>query len=196
MEDSSDFGGNVAGRRATVVLLAVLSGLLPAVAVAQDGSLLDLFAPSQPATTTGWTATVVRGDAHVKDPLWTAVVYARRDSRIETGTLASAPMAPGPRVTGAAHAMSGMASFYSQDQMTASGEVFNRHELTAAHKTLPMGTRVKVTNLDNGLSTVVRINDRGPYVGGRVIDLSEAAADVLGMRSRGLAPVRVDMMGP
>jgi rare lipoprotein A len=73
----------------------------------------------------------------------------------------------------------GMASYYAdalQGRRTASGELFDMHALTAAHRTLPFGTRVEVTNLENGRSVVVRINDRGPYAEGRVIDLSQAAA--------------------
>ena len=175
-----------------------LSAMVPASANAQDLSFSNFFAAFAPATTTGWTATVVREQAPAvaaKDPFWTAVVYARRDTRIETGSVAQLTPATVPRVTGAAHALTGTASYYWQDQMTASGEVFNKRDMTAAHKTLPLGSKVKVTNLGNGRSTIVRINDRGPYVGDRVIDLSEAAADVLGMRTQGLAPVRVDLIG-
>lgn len=76
-------------------------------------------------------------------------------------------------------------------QRTASGETFNTYALTAAHPYLPFGTRVRVTNLRNGRSVVVRINDRGPYVGGRVIDLSYAAAQAIGMVSAGEAPVSI-----
>ncbi|MBK7255497.1 MAG: septal ring lytic transglycosylase RlpA family protein [Ignavibacteria bacterium] len=71
-----------------------------------------------------------------------------------------------------------MASWYGpgfQGRKTANGERFNTYEMTAAHKTLPFNTLIKVTNLDNGVSTVVRINDRGPFVRGRIIDLSNAA---------------------
>lgn len=75
--------------------------------------------------------------------------------------------------------------------MTASGERFNKRALTAAHKTLPIGTRVRVTRLDTGRSVDVRINDRGPYKPGRVIDLSEAAAEALGMTGVGLTRVNV-----
>lgn len=92
------------------------------------------------------------------------------------------------------HALDGIASYYWQDQMTASGERFDKRAMTAAHPTLPFGTLVSVTNLGNGKSTVVRINDRGPFKPGRVIDVSEAAADVLGMRQQGLAPVRIDIV--
>jgi rare lipoprotein A len=67
--------------------------------------------------------------------------------------------------------------------------------MTAAHKTLPFGTRVRVTNTRNGDSVVVRINDRGPYVGGRVIDLSRAAASEIGLTASGVAPVKVAILG-
>lgn len=78
--------------------------------------------------------------------------------------------------------------------MTSSGERFDRRGLTAAHKTLPLGTRVRVTNLANGRSIVVRINDRGPFKGGRVIDLSEAAAEQIAMTGAGLARVALEVV--
>ena len=84
----------------------------------------------------------------------------------------------------------GLASFYENGSATASGEKFNADELTAAHRTLPFGTRVRVTNHGNGRSVVVRINDRGPFVHGRIIDVTPAAAHALGMS--GLAPVTVE----
>ena len=100
-----------------------------------------------------------------------------------------------PRAAGdAVHALEGQASWYGgkfQGRLTANGEVFDTTELTAAHKTLPFGTIVEVTNLSNGRTVQVRINDRGPFVEGRVIDLSRAAADALGMAGDGVAPVRV-----
>lgn len=86
----------------------------------------------------------------------------------------------------------GYASYYWQPQMTASGERFNKNSLTAAHRTYPMGTRVLVTNVSNGNSVVVRINDRGPYVRGRIIDLSKAAAQQIGMIRSGVAKVRLE----
>ncbi|MEL7241201.1 MAG: septal ring lytic transglycosylase RlpA family protein [Cyanobacteria bacterium J06641_2] len=92
----------------------------------------------------------------------------------------------------------GIASFYGAyfaGRKTASGERFNPSKMTAAHKTLPFGTRVRVTNMRNGRSVVVRINDRGPFIRGRVIDLSRGAAGVIGMIGRGIAPVRVEVLG-
>lgn len=93
------------------------------------------------------------------------------------------------------HALSGLASFYWQDQMTASGERFDKSAMTAAHRTLPFNTRVKVMNPRSKRSVIVRINDRGPFTPGRVIDLSDAAAAELGMRHLGLARVVLEVLG-
>jgi rare lipoprotein A len=89
----------------------------------------------------------------------------------------------------------GIASFYWQGQRTANGERFNPGGLTAAHRTLPFGTRVRVTNMSNGRSVTVRINDRGPFIAGRIIDLSRGAAQVVGMTGQGLARVSVAVIG-
>lgn len=91
----------------------------------------------------------------------------------------------------------GMASWYGPDfhgKKTSSQEIYNMYDLTAAHKTLPFGTRVMVTNLNNNRSVEVRINDRGPFVKGRVIDLSYAAARVIDMVGSGTAPVRIEVI--
>jgi rare lipoprotein A (peptidoglycan hydrolase) len=120
---------------------------------------------------------------------------------LETASITTSPSvvtaAPqiAPRaLTGYAHELGGIASYYWQEQMTSSGERFDRHGMTAAHKTLPLGTRVRVTNLTNGKSTVVRINDRGPFKPGRVIDLSEAAAMEISMTSAGLVRVAIEVV--
>ncbi|MBY0561754.1 septal ring lytic transglycosylase RlpA family protein [Hyphomicrobium sp.] len=89
----------------------------------------------------------------------------------------------------------GIASYYWQGQQTASGARFNPEGLTAAHRTLPFGTRVRVTNQSNGQSVVVTINDRGPFVGGRVIDLSRGAARQINMTGAGLARVSLEVLG-
>ncbi|MBR0757814.1 septal ring lytic transglycosylase RlpA family protein [Bradyrhizobium jicamae] len=91
-------------------------------------------------------------------------------------------------------ASQGIASFYSQGQPTASGERFDARELTAAHPTLPFGTKLLVTNVDTGRSVTVRVNDRGPFVQGRVVDVSYSAAQSLGMVGKGLANVRLDVV--
>ncbi len=88
----------------------------------------------------------------------------------------------------------GLASFYKEGSKTASGEKFDGHELTAAHRTLPFGTQVRVTNVANGRSVTVRINDRGPFVRGRVVDVSYLAAKTLGMTGRGIAKVKLDVV--
>ena len=94
-------------------------------------------------------------------------------------------------------ARTGVASYYAdkfQGRRTASGERFDQRKMTAAHRTLPFGTRVRVTNATNGRSVVVRVNDRGPFVNGRVIDVSRAAAEKLGMVRAGLAQVKVEVL--
>jgi len=94
-----------------------------------------------------------------------------------------------------AYEQEGLASWYGgkfQGRQTANGEIFDTNKFTAAHKTLVFGTVVKVTNLENGESTVVRINDRGPFIPGRIIDLSRAAAVAIGLAGKGVAKVRVE----
>ena len=93
----------------------------------------------------------------------------------------------------------GLASWYGakhHGKRTASGEIFDQKKFTAAHRTLPWGSIVKVTNLDNGKSVEVRINDRGPFTKGRVIDLSRAAARAVGMLESGVSPVRMELLSP
>lgn len=95
------------------------------------------------------------------------------------------------------HTETGKASFYAmkfQGRKTASGELFNQSADTAAHRTLPFGTLVKVTNSANGKSVVVRINDRGPFVRGRVIDLSQSAFKSIGNLNRGIVPVKIQVV--
>jgi rare lipoprotein A len=88
----------------------------------------------------------------------------------------------------------GLASFYTEGTQTANGEKFDPHELTAAHPTLPFGTRLRVTNLATGRSVTVRVNDRGPFVSGRALDVSYAAAEKLGMVGVGIAKVKLDIV--
>lgn len=93
--------------------------------------------------------------------------------------------------------MEGIASWYGSDfngRLTANGEVYDMYKMTAAHKTLPLGTVVKVTNQDNGMTAEVRINDRGPYVKGRIIDLSRTAGRAIGMREAGTANVKLEVV--
>jgi rare lipoprotein A len=114
---------------------------------------------------------------------------------------ASAPQAPHPQTYKAAPAgkpatiQIGTASWYGpgfHGRETASGETFNQHALTAAHRTLPLGTTATVTNLETGQSVQVKINDRGPYVRGRHVDLSQAAAKRIGLLKKGVAKVKIE----
>jgi len=88
----------------------------------------------------------------------------------------------------------GIASFYTEDQQTANGEKFDTQELTAAHRTLPFGTRLRVTNVATGRSVTVRVNDRGPFVPRRVVDGSGSAANELGIVESGIAKVKLDVL--
>jgi rare lipoprotein A len=101
------------------------------------------------------------------------------------------------RETGVKKVIRGEASWYGpgfHGRKTASGEIFDQGKLTAAHKTLPLGTKVRITNLQNGNTVEVEINDRGPYVGQRVIDLSHAAADILGFVDSGITLVSIELL--
>jgi rare lipoprotein A len=91
-------------------------------------------------------------------------------------------------------ASQGVASFYTEGTKTASGEKFNTMEMTAAHPTLPFGTKLRVTDVASGKSVTVRVNDRGPYVHGRVVDVSYSAADALGIVGKGVANVKLDVV--
>jgi rare lipoprotein A len=98
---------------------------------------------------------------------------------------------------GSALAETGIASYYAdslQGNLTASEEPYDKGKLTAAHPSLAFGTKVKVTNLANGKSVIVRINDRGPHSGGRIIDVSGAAADKLGLKDSGTAKVELEVL--
>lgn len=102
-----------------------------------------------------------------------------------------------PQVPRSAASQTGIASWYGpgfHGKATASGEIYNQHDLTAAHQTLPLGTRVMVTNLENSRSTEVLVNDRGPFAKERVIDLSLAAAQAIDMVGPGTALVRIDVL--
>ena len=104
------------------------------------------------------------------------------------------PFASDKKAAATQVASDGIASFYTEGTKTASGEKFNTHELTAAHPTLPFGTRLRVTNVASGQSVTVRGNDRGPFVRGRVVDVSYAAAETLGMVGGGVAKVKLDVV--
>jgi rare lipoprotein A len=105
--------------------------------------------------------------------------------------------ASGSRPSATPAIVDGIASYYGKNhhgKKTANGEIFNMYKLTAAHRSLPFGTKVKVTNLSNNRSVIVRINDRGPYITGRSIDLSQAAAERLEMIRPGIVRVKMEIL--
>ena len=180
----------MAGIAHCIVLGIVLGIVLAAAAGAQSLPV----ASKRPDLAVSWTTTT-----HVEPaPLKPTALRKAPPRRLATGSLPGPSLKPSAQptapVTGTGHTLDGFASFYWQDQKTASGEAFDKMAMTAAHKTLPIGTRVRVTHLGNGRSVVVRINDRGPFKPGRVIDLSYAAAGTIDMRDKGLAPVRIDVL--
>jgi rare lipoprotein A len=120
----------------------------------------------------------------------TSFVTTKKRNQVAFGRRMGAPRfarAPGD-------AKAGLASFYTEGSRTASGERLNPTELTAAHPSLPFGTRVRVTSVDTGRSVIVRVNDRGPFVKGRVLDVSYSAAKQLDMTKRGVAKVKIDVL--
>jgi rare lipoprotein A len=133
----------------------------------------------------------VSREAAIERPRRTAFVAPARTSIVRR----QEPAQPDKSATtGTPRASQGLASFYSQDTETASGEKFDARELTAAHPSLPFGTRLRVTNVATGRSVTVRVNDRGPYVAGRVVDVSHSAAEALGMVGQGVAKVKLDVV--
>ncbi|MDO9298754.1 septal ring lytic transglycosylase RlpA family protein [Bradyrhizobium sp.] len=120
----------------------------------------------------------------------TSSVPKRRAAVVKKHT----PFAAHRPAAGTATASQGIASFYTEGTKTASGEKFNTHDLTAAHPTLPFGTRLRVTNVSTGRAVTVRVNDRGPYIQGRIVDVSYSAADALGMVGKGIANVKLDVV--
>ena len=194
-----------------MLLTTVTLVLLPHAAFAQESWFLNQFAPTDivsprskiparasPAHISSSASTVQEVPTPKIEPrAWrTVVLPAKPESviRVASAGAAFVPQLPAKPLTGYAHEMAGLASFYWEDQMTSSGERFDKRGMTAAHKTLPFGTRVRVTNVSNGKSTIVRINDRGPFKGGRVIDLSQAAATQIDMTGRGIVRVALEVV--
>ena len=127
--------------------------------------------------------------------LWSSVQVSGQT--LPASEVAAAPKAKAeaPKETAPVVKQIGEASWYGHahdGKRTASGELFNAKKMTAAHRTLPLGTKAVVTNLETGKSAVVRVNDRGPYVKGRKIDLSRAAALEIGMYKKGVAKVKIE----
>lgn len=156
-------------------------------------------------------ATLLAGCAHAGSSVASNTAFATLDARTSITPATKATTRAATGLAGSRLAFSGAhdlalnrakrvghASYYGRrfaGNLTASGERFDPSELTAAHRTLPFGTRVLVTNLDNGRHVTVRINDRGPFVASRIIDLSRRAARRLGMLQAGIAEVRLQVLG-
>src|SRR5262245_8498050 len=136
------------------------------------------------------------------EPVYRAPVVRRawvaRKKRTTVASLKPASARPAASAKPAAdtrNAAQGMASYYRFDgKRTANGETFDGAELTAAHRTLPFGTKLRVTNVATGQSVTVRVNDRGPFIPGRVVDVSHSAAQALGMTQQGVAKVKLDVV--
>jgi rare lipoprotein A len=138
-------------------------------------------------------------EEHVTADTAPAPVEKPVEKKVATATAAPKAAAEASSITTkvAAPRQSGMASYYGNESgsQTASGARFIASAMTAAHRSLPFGTKVLVTNKSNGRSVVVTINDRGPFVGGRIIDLSTGAAGAIGMLGAGVAPVSLEVLG-
>lgn len=171
------------------VLLGVAVGAMrlgPATGAAADVSLTDpTGAPTSAAAPEQRTGTPTRAGRGIMraSPSPSATTRSPRPA-------ATQPSGGSVRSSGTCQA-----SFYSEGQRTANGEWFDPNGYTAAHRTLPFNTRVRVTNVANGQSVIVRINDRGPYVSGRCLDLSRAAFDAIASLSSGVATVRYEVLG-
>ena len=166
---------------ASLVSAAAVRNVIRLLAVALGGALLAACAQS---------SVVTSRQASLHHDRTTSFVANRRIASTQKHT----PFAPRKKIAGTQIASHGLASFYTEGTRTASGEKFDTHELTAAHPTLPFGTRLRVTNEATGRSVTVRVNDRGPYVPGRVVDVSYSAANALGMVGGGVAKVRLDVV--
>src|SRR6202012_4520802 len=141
------------------------------------------FSPANLNSNSGEAAQPPRHEARVAN--YGRVRVARKHTPFKTAST---------KKDGDATPSRGIASFYTKDQETANGERFDTHELTAAHPSLPFGTKLRVTNVSTGKAVTVRVNDRGPYVPGRIVDVSYAAAEALGMVDDGTAKVKLDVV--
>jgi rare lipoprotein A len=159
-------------------------------------SLTDaLSGPASRAVALGtWTTEVA---AAFQPDAWSPTIILAKPAKAAKAPmrLASVVALEHHEADAAVQPLRGIASYYGRGELTAAGERFDPNAMTAAHRTLPFGTKVRVTRVDTGDSVVVRINDRGPFKPGRVIDLSERAAENLGMTGSGLADVRLEVVG-
>jgi rare lipoprotein A len=172
---------------ASLVSAAAVRNVIRLFAVALAGALLAACAQSSAVTKNSEFVAASR-EASVQHHRMASLLTNRRVASTKKHT----PFASQKAET--QMASQGLASFYTEGTQTASGEKFDTLELTAAHPTLPFGTRLRVTNVASGRSVTVRVNDRGPYVPGRIVDVSYSAANALGMVGGGIAKVRLDVV--
>jgi rare lipoprotein A len=175
---------------ALMVSAAAVRNVIRLFVVALAGALLTACAQS--------SSVVTRNSEFVSPSQQASLQHNRTASFLTNRRVASVkrhtPFASHHQAAETQTASQGVASFYTEGTQTASGEKFDTHDLTAAHPTLPFGTKLRVTNVASGQSVTVRVNDRGPYVPGRVVDVSYSAADALGMVGKGLAKVKLDVV--
>lgn len=174
---------------ASLVAAAIVRNAIRLFAVALGGALLAACAQSSVVTRHSAVPAASR-QASLQHDRTTSFPSNRRIASTKKHT----PFPSGNDAAETRGASRGVASFYSEGTQTASGEKFDANQLTAAHPTLPFGTRLRVTNVATGQSVTVRVNDRGPYVPGRVVDVSYSAAESLGMVGRGIANVKLDVV--
>lgn len=186
---SVDIKSNRIHQGASLVSAASVRNIIRLSAVALGGALLAACAQS---------SVVTKNSEFVRASRQASLQHSRTASFVVNRRIAVAkkhtPFASHKRAGETEIASRGVASFYTEGTETASGEKFDTHELTAAHPTLPFGTKLRVTNVSTGRSVTVRVNDRGPYVPGRNVDLSYSAADALGMVDKGVAKVKLDVV--
>jgi rare lipoprotein A len=173
----------------------------PLVSAAGVRNVIQLFAVVLGAASLAACAqssVVTKNSELLADSRQASLDHHRKTSSVMDGRMAVAkkhtPFASHKNASETQAASQGLASFYTEGTRTANGESFDTHELTAAHPTLPFGTRLRVTSVATGRSVTVRVNDRGPFVSGRVVDVSYAAAETLGMVGRGVAKVKLDVV--
>lgn len=158
------------------------------------GMAIDTFKRSMLRSRVAWVALVLTMAGCVTTP--TSVTMPPSDVS-PPPEVSPAPSVPSPPAVPSPIGQTGLASWYGEPhhgRRTASGEIYDMRQLTAAHRTLPLGTRLLVTNLRNGRTVEVRVNDRGPVAADRIIDLSYGAAEELGAVSDGVVPVRVRVL--
>jgi rare lipoprotein A len=174
---------------AALASVAAVRNAVRLAAVVLGGALLAACAQSSVVTRNSGFVAPSR-QASLQHHRTTSFVTHKRVASTKTHT----PFASHKNAARTQMASLGLASFYTEGTRTANGEKFNTHDLTAAHPTLPFGTRLRVTNVASGRSVTVRVNDRGPYVPGRIVDVSYSAADALGMVGKGVANVKLDVV--